>query len=1072
MAEAARGKGPGSSSGSGSRLRRWFRRCRVLAWLALLGLVLTFLYVNRVGLPSVVKNRLVAALRARGVDVEFNRLRWRWYQGIVAEGVWLSGGKAEPEFQAAEVAISLNWGALLRREVEVSSAEVIDGRIRLRLPEADGGVVQDGGVTVDKISARVRFPANERWDLEEFTASYRGSVLHARGGLKNAGALSGIGKGSSGKGPGVGRGKGIPLWVAPVRHFAETWKRIAWAEPPELWLRVEGDGKDPSDLVVDLRGEASGARTPWGTLQRVSVEGSVRRASGSEERIRTRVAVTVQDGQTPWGQVEEGKLETRWLHSSGGVLAPDEVSAELTAKRARSGGTALETLRMNYAGAPDRGFADGWRSKLTVDARELQTEYGRSRSNLLTAEFVQSWTNWGVMEGRARLELGAFEAQGFEAQGLEVKGRLVRNGGGSGEGATAVPLSEFAVSPMGWKFGIEGECRATEASYAGLRVTELRVGAGWMAPLLEVRRLDAHVRDGGTLHLEGGKYDASRREFAAGIRSDLAASVFEGWLGAREADWVRQVSWQSPPRLEGDVRVTLPEGKPSDAGWVDRLLRGLVARVAFASPPLSIGGLDLRGVNVAVECADGEIVVKEIGVRRPEGGLRVGGRYTLATQRLEAWMENEFDPTVLRPLAGEGFQRVLDLFRFHEPPVASVKVWCSGNRLENLGIAGSLRMTDFVFREDAFDSLVGGFVYTNGWLVATNVHAQSGEHWVDVPAVGYRMSDNRVFLTNATTFIEPMRVAVLIGGDVPKTIEAYRFLEAPRATVNGHVPVVGSTDTAAMRFDVEGGPFEYWRFQLPQVSASVRWEGLEVTVTNLAGAFYGGTITGGLHLDVPHGLAPILQLDMEVTEAHLRDFLRDVVKATNNISGTLSTRLRVTRADTSDWGSWQGYGNFTMREGLLWEFPMLGIFSDVLNGVAPGVGKSKASAAKAHFRIVDSVIHTEDLEINSPPVRLQYAGTVDFDGRVQAKVEAEMLRGTPLVGRLLSFALSPLSKVFVFRVTGTLWDPKAEPLYLPKFLTPILRPIRTLRSIIEGDGCQRAVKTSQWWAIQNQPVLR
>src|SRR5204863_7255013 len=100
----------------------------------------------------------------------------------------------------------------------------------------------------------------------------------------------------------------------------------------------------------------------------------------------------------------------------------------------------------------------------------------------------------------------------------------------------------------------------------------------------------------------------------------------------------------------------------------------------------------------------------------------------------------------------------------------------------------------------------------------------------------------------------------------------------------------------------------------------------------------------------------------------------------------------------------------------------------------------------------NSVIHTDDLEINATAVRLQYRGRVDFDSKVNARVEAELLRDMPVIGRLFSIALSPLTKIFEYKVTGTLGDPKPEPVwFLPKLLLVPLQPFKTLRDIFPSE---------------------
>jgi hypothetical protein len=63
-------------------------------------------------------------------------------------------------------------------------------------------------------------------------------------------------------------------------------------------------------------------------------------------------------------------------------------------------------------------------------------------------------------------------------------------------------------------------------------------------------------------------------------------------------------------------------------------------------------------------------------------------------------------------------------------------------------------------------------------------------------------------------------------------------------------------------------------------------------------------------------------------------------------------------------------------------------------------------------------------------------------------VEAELFRDTWLIGRVLSLALWPVTKMFEFKVTGALNEPKMEPLYtVPKLIMIPLHPIKTLEEL-------------------------
>jgi hypothetical protein len=142
---------------------------------------------------------------------------------------------------------------------------------------------------------------------------------------------------------------------------------------------------------------------------------------------------------------------------------------------------------------------------------------------------------------------------------------------------------------------------------------------------------------------------------------------------------------------------------------------------------------------------------------------------------------------------------------------------------------------------------------------------------------------------------------------------------------------------------------------------------------------------------------------------------------------------------------------------LIWDVHIFGILSPVLNTVTPGLGSSRATDATAQFGMTNGVVFSDDLEIRSTMMRMQYAGTVDLQNRVNAHVTAQLLRDTWVVGPFISTALWPVSKLFEYKITGTLQQPQSEPVYIPKFLLMPLHPIRSLEEMLSSGADTNAL---------------
>src|SRR5919109_242413 len=226
------------------RIRRPFRWCRIALWSLLLLLLSSFLYLNVIGVPDFLKARLVAELRSRGIDLQFSRLRWRWFQGLVAESVQVGGTKRaeSPVLSVAEVAVKLDPPQLRKFRFRVASLGLRHGRLTVPLSSADEPTPP---LIVNDIMTELRLLPNDRWELEHFHASCLGARLNVTGTLTNASAIRQW-RAKTSTQPTPGRWR---------QHFIRTLKlgeQIHFSQPPQITLALRGDARNPAGVRADL----------------------------------------------------------------------------------------------------------------------------------------------------------------------------------------------------------------------------------------------------------------------------------------------------------------------------------------------------------------------------------------------------------------------------------------------------------------------------------------------------------------------------------------------------------------------------------------------------------------------------------------------------------------------------------------------------------------------------------------------------------------------------------------------------------------------------------------------------
>jgi hypothetical protein len=578
----------------------------------------------------------------------------------------------------------------------------------------------------------------------------------------------------------------------------------------------------------------------------------------------------------------------------------------------------------------------------------------------------------------------------------------------------------------------------------------------WRTPELTVTKLSARLGGG---HLEAtARLNIATRQLTFTNSSRFDVHAIAPLLTEKTRERLAEISWTQPPMIQASGSLLLPAWTNPQPAWRAEVRPTVQLNGELTLEEATVLGAEIDWAHAHFSYSNLIWQLPDLALVKAKTRLTLSGGEDDRTQVYRWHLRGQFDPEAVRPfLTASNAVRGLDHFTFSEPLALELDV---GGRLydyDSLSVNGRVALTNFTLRGQSVDNLTGELRYTNRVLEFLQPRLWHGTQTMTADEVTLDFNARSILITNGFSTADPRMVTHAIGPKTGRLMDPYQFLEPPTARVNGCLPLRdmnGPRDTEGtdLRFDIVSRvPFQWMRLKTPGITGTIHWLGGMLVLTNVEAVFYGGTGSGRASFDfrAPHAGADY-DFSLAVSNVDLHALAVDLSSPTNRLEGTLAGRLAVTHADSRDWHTWDGYGHASLHDGLLWDIPVFGLLSPVLNTFSSGLGNSRATDAAAGFTMTNGVIYSKSLEIRSAMMRLEYTGTVDLSQNVNARVTAQLLRNTWMIGPVVSTVLWPVSKLFEFRVTGTLKNPKSEPVYVPKLLLLPLHPIRTLEEILSG----------------------
>lgn len=1040
-------------------VRRTFRWCRRTSYLVCLLVASLLVYINQVGVPDFLKAPLLAQLRERGIELEFSRMRVRMTRGLVVEQVNLRRSGEDPGevVHVDELRLGLRWGALLEGLApEVTSLDLRGGKVLLPLPTGTNS--PPFPFAIEEVRARLRFVSANVWELDELSARCHGGTFHAHGIVTNAALLRGRSRGRTN----VARGSVV--WRQQLLQGVRWMERTRFATPPEVEVTFLGDVREPLGTSAEFRVASASASNVLGELDGFALALRLDPDPQVDGGVRGEISIEAEQARTRWGGFTGFQLElgVGWQDSNAMPVALDwRLRSGATTSRWASAGR-LEARGRSRSVRMEEGPSAPWRLPPTNEVWGAWQPSAPGFESMVTLELdqvvVPTRTNPVVVGHLAGLLMGTHSTS--EWRGLHVS--LDVEGMRSAWTASSRFGLELGLTPRtnppgttpDWAFwqplvhvDAWASLAATELELPRLKLDGLEFGLVWEAPQLEITPLQARFGDG-RLDAEA-VLDVATRHAEATAQSTANPHAVTGWMGPKTREVILQYGWEPDrlPRLSGQVGVTLPGwGVPDHPARV-AILNTLTLDAVLDGTNLTFRGLPVRTARGPITYTNRFWKVGPLALTRPEGEAQLVYENDERTKDYRFDVVSTFDPKLVRPLMEERVVREMDRVDLPVPPRIEGSVWGRWQSPERVGARVHVTLTNAMVRGQPVEWADGDVAYTNRVLDFTQVRARSGGE-AFVPGARYDITSQLLTFTNARANVPVERVTRIIGPKTAATMEPYRFEKPPWATVDGVVAVRGGAGTD-IRFGVEAEDFRWWRLHGTNVSAEVRILGETLSIRDLRAGMCGGRVGGTLWFDWSgEGRDTDYRLDLGVTNVSLREFLGDVWPKTNRLEGRVTGRGAVTSANTSDARTIQGSGVVSMEDGYLWGLPIFGLFSPIFDALSPGLGQARFTSGSASFRLADGKVATEDFEMRSRAMRLRYRGSVSYEGGLDATMEAALFRDAPLIGRLLSLAFMPVTKLMEYRVEGTLSDPKPEPRYIPKFLMTVLRPITLLKNLL------------------------
>jgi hypothetical protein len=476
------------------------------------------------------------------------------------------------------------------------------------------------------------------------------------------------------------------------------------------------------------------------------------------------------------------------------------------------------------------------------------------------------------------------------------------------------------------------------------------------------------------------------------------------------------------------------KAQPSPPLEIPRGLQG-----AFAYDHLNVRGLRLSNGSGRFFSDDGQIHLSDCATHFGKNGERGSARVALVwdprRRTLGGTIDLASDPNDFAPFLSSNQLRIAQRFTFTEsfPRFTGTFQRTTGPET-NLFIAGRLSAESFSYRGVPIDKMHVNIVHT-GHIVRLEQWRFERPEGVTTGFMILPLRGNAVEVSLDST-MHPAAVAGLIGPRLHAAISNWRFEGPVEMRARGIVDGTGQEEITDLVLEVAGRNMGRGRWLADFAEFTLHARGGVYTTTNLSGHAYDGTFQASVRVE-PTRAGPEHRYIVQgsLTNADFARIAEGYSKPGDTpLSGRVQLELQITGLVSDAFGPvTRGGGSLIIENGTLFRTRLFGELSELLSRAAPGLGYFTQTDCVCTFRIEEGAIHSDDIRLEGDIISMRAEGSLEFDGRANMRVEIQLLRTGP-IATLLRLLTLPITKLFEFRMTGTLLDPKWRPVNLPKEL--------------------------------------